>query len=86
MSRNHTNNLIVRSPRTCSRFKTFKPKKYIQAEWRVAFAFDPIRRAILLAAAVKGGRKESRIYAELIRVADARFAAHIATVKIARGG
>jgi hypothetical protein len=57
-----------------------------KAEWRVAFAFDPIRQAILLAAAVKGGRKESRVYAKLIRVADARFTAHIATVKTARGG
>lgn len=50
-------------------------------EWRVAFAFDPIRNAILLAAVSKGGKKDSRTYADLIRVADARFAAHLATIE-----
>lgn len=28
-----------------------------KVEWRVAFAFDPIRRGILLAAAAKGGKR-----------------------------
>jgi hypothetical protein len=28
-----------------------------KVEWRVAYAFDPRRRAILLAAAAKGGKK-----------------------------
>lgn len=44
--------------------------------WRVAYAFDPNRRAILLCAADKQGLrgpKEKRFYARLIAKADARF-------------
>lgn len=57
-----------------------------KVEWRVAFAFDPIRQALLLAAAAKGGKKESRVYERLIRVADMRFSAHLATLKSSKGG
>ena len=46
-------------------------------EWRVAFAFDPARRAILLVGGSKSGVNERRFYRDLIRVADARFAAHL---------
>jgi len=46
-------------------------------EWRVAFAFDPKRKAILLAAGDKSGVSERRFYRELIRKADARFEAHV---------
>lgn len=42
-------------------------------EWRIAFAFDPDRQAILLAAAAKGGRKDRLVYRRLIELADARF-------------
>jgi len=49
-----------------------------KVEWRVAFAFDPERRAVLLAAAAKGGDK--RATAKLIRTADKRFSAHLAAV------
>src|SRR5690606_30034960 len=38
-------------------------------EWRVAFAFDPKRKAILLVAGDKSGVKEQRFYRELIRKA-----------------
>jgi hypothetical protein len=31
-------------------------------EWRVAYAFDPERRAILLVAAAKGGTNDKRFY------------------------
>ncbi|WP_243448336.1 type II toxin-antitoxin system RelE/ParE family toxin [Candidatus Thiosymbion oneisti] len=34
--------------------------------WRVAFAFDPKRRAILLVAGDKAGRGEKRFYKQLI--------------------
>lgn len=41
--------------------------------WRVAFAFDPKRDAILLIAGNKSGVSETRFYKELIRKADERF-------------
>ena len=50
-------------------------------EWRVALAFDPKRRAILLVAGDKSGGSEKRFYRELIRRADNRFDAHIARLK-----
>src|SRR5216683_3861408 len=50
-------------------------------EWRVAFAFDPKRKAILLVAGDKSGVSEKRFYRELIRKADARFEAHLARLK-----
>jgi hypothetical protein len=46
-------------------------------EWRVAFAFDPIRNAILLVAGDKSGGSQKRFYRELIRKADERFEAHL---------
>jgi len=44
-----------------------------KAVWRVAYAFDPVRRAILLCAGNKEGRDSRKFYAELIATADARF-------------
>ena len=49
--------------------------------WRVAFAFDPKRRAILLVAGDKSGGSETRFYRQLLRTADARFDEHLATLK-----
>lgn len=46
-------------------------------EWRVAFAFDPQRKAVLLVAGDKSGGSQKRFYRELIRKADARFTAHL---------
>lgn len=46
--------------------------------WRVAFAFDPDRAAILLAAGDKSESSERRFYERLIQVADARFDDHLA--------
>ena len=48
--------------------------------WRVAFAFDSKRKAILLVAGDKSGVNEKRFYRELIRKADLRFDAHLARV------
>jgi|SRR5579859_4278038 len=50
-------------------------------EWRVAFAFDPRRRAILPVAGDKSGGSEKRFYRELIRKADKRFDAHLARIR-----
>ena len=49
--------------------------------WRVAFAFDPNRKAILLVAGDKSGVSEKRFYHRLIDKADTRLDAHLAKVK-----
>jgi hypothetical protein len=49
--------------------------------WRVAFAFDPRRKAVLLVAGSKSGMSERRFYRQLIRKADQRFEAHLARLK-----
>jgi hypothetical protein len=54
--------------------------------WRVAFAFDPERRAILLIAGDKAGTSEKRFYRLLINQADERFDAHLHALKNATGG
>ena len=41
--------------------------------WRVAFAFDPKRQAVLLIAGDKTGTNERLFYKQLIRKADKRF-------------
>ena len=41
--------------------------------WRVAFAFDPKRQAVLLVAGDKSGTSQKRFYQSLIRKADQRF-------------
>lgn len=45
--------------------------------WRVAFAFDPNRAAIMLVAGDKSGVSEGRFYKRLIEVADTRFDQHL---------
>ena len=49
--------------------------------WRVAFAFDPKRKAIPLVAGDKSGGSEKRFYKQLIAKADERFDAHLARLK-----
>lgn len=46
--------------------------------WRIAFAFDPARKAILLTAGDKTGVNEKRFYKKLIAKADDRFDQHLA--------
>ena len=41
--------------------------------WRVAFAFDPNRQAVLLVGGDKSGTSQKKFYKALIRKADARF-------------
>lgn len=48
--------------------------------WRVAFAFDPDRQAILLVGGDKGGADQKRFYKRLIGLADARFDRHLASL------
>ena len=47
-------------------------------EWRLAFAFDPARKAVLLVADDKSGGNARRFYRALIRRADERFDQHLA--------
>lgn len=62
-----------------SRHANMKELRFDAADgvWRVAFAFDPKRRAILLVAGDKSGGSQKRFYRELIRKADRRFDAHL---------
>ena len=52
--------------------------------WRVAFAFDPNRRAILLVCGDKSGGSEKRFYRQLIAKADRRLDGHLAKMKKGR--
>ncbi len=49
--------------------------------WRVAFAFDPKRDAILLVAGDKSGGSEKTFYRRLIEKADKRFKEHLEGVE-----
>ena len=53
--------------------------------WRVAFAFDPKRTGILLAAGEKSGGSERRFYRRLISKADRRFDEHLKLLGRTRG-
>lgn len=48
--------------------------------WRVAFAFDPDRDAILLVAGDKSGGSEKTFYRRLIEKADKRFKEHLDSI------
>lgn len=49
--------------------------------WRVAFAFNPNRKAVLLVCGDKSGGSEKRFYRQLLEKADVRFDAHLARIK-----
>ena len=49
--------------------------------WRVAFAFDPKRSAILLVGGDKSGVNSGRFYKALIKRADDRFDQHLEALK-----
>ena len=49
--------------------------------WRIAFAFDPDRQAILLVGGDKSGGSERRFYKSLIARADDRFDRHLGNRK-----
>jgi len=52
--------------------------------WRVAYAFDPRRKAILLVGGNKQGVNEKQFYKDLIATADKRFDRHLARLKARR--
>ena len=71
-----------------SRFANTKELRFSAdgGEWRVAFAFDTRRMAILLCAGDKSGISEKLFYKTLIRKADERFAVHQKRVAAERRG
>ena len=58
-----------------SRHGNMKELRFDAADgvWRVAFAFDPKRNAVLLIAGDKSGGGEKRFYRQLLAKADERF-------------
>ena len=52
--------------------------------WRLAFAFDAERKAVLLVAGDKSGVNERRFYKQLIKRADARFDQHLEELRRTR--
>jgi hypothetical protein len=68
-----------------SRYSRMKELRFHAAGgvWRVAFAFDPNRQAILLVADNKSGwSSEDSFYRQLIQKADERFGAHLKKVQV----
>jgi hypothetical protein len=65
-----------------SRYPNMKELRFkvVDGIWRVAFAFDPKRHAILLIGGNKSGISQRRFYRDLIRLADERFERHLATI------
>jgi hypothetical protein len=63
-----------------SKHTNMKELRFLAADgvWRVAFAFDPARQAVLLVAGDKAGISEARFYRNLIRTADQRLDDHLA--------
>jgi hypothetical protein len=45
--------------------------------WRVAFAFNPARQAVILASGDKSGVSQNRFYNDLLKRADARYETHL---------
>jgi hypothetical protein len=66
-----------------SRHTNMKELRFVAADgvWRVAFAFDPMRKAILLVAGDKSGVSQRKFYKRLIAKADDRFDGHLARLK-----
>jgi hypothetical protein len=66
-----------------SRYTNMKELRFKAAGgvWRVAFAFDPERDAILLVAGDKSGGSEKTFYKRLIKKADTRYTEHLDTLE-----
>ena len=62
-----------------SKFANMKELRFTadNGVWRVAFAFDPRREAIMLVAGNKSGGSEAKFYKRLIRKADERYRRHL---------
>jgi hypothetical protein len=67
-----------------SRHSNMKEIRFNAADgvWRVAFAFDPKRKAILLVAGDKSGGSQKQFYNQLIVKADLRFDEHLSRLEL----
>ena len=50
--------------------------------WRAAFAFDPVRKAVILVAGDKQGQDEQQFYSELLRKANTRYGMHLRRLSV----
>ena len=66
-----------------SRHANMKELRFYAADgaWRLAFAFDPRRHAVLLVGGDKSGVSEKKFYRQLMEKADSRFGDHLARLK-----
>ena len=66
-----------------SRFANMKELQFDADDgvWRLAYAFDPERKAILLVAGDKSGTSSALFYKTLITKADTRFTGHLDAMK-----
>lgn len=66
-----------------SNYPNMKELRFDAADgvWRIAFAFNPRRRAILLVGGDKSGLSQDRFYKQLIKKADKRFKKHLLDLK-----
>jgi hypothetical protein len=70
---------------------TLKSKKYknlkelrlttVTGEWRVSYAFDPERKAVLLMGASKSGVSQKLFYNKLITLSEERYTRHLERIK-----
>lgn len=62
-----------------SRFPNLKELRFSadRGVWRMAFIFDPTRKAILLVGGNKSGGGEGRFYRTLIAMAESRYQSHL---------
>jgi hypothetical protein len=66
-----------------SRHANMKELRFDAADgvWRFAFAFDLVRKAVILCGGDKSGGSQKRFYRQLIDKADERFDRHLAALK-----
>ncbi|GAB6058865.1 type II toxin-antitoxin system RelE/ParE family toxin [Desulfonatronum parangueonense] len=71
-----------------SAFKNMKELRFSwnKGIWRIAFAFDPQRNAVLLVAADKRGTNQRLFYRNLVRQADDRYQRHLGKIAEANHG
>ncbi len=62
-----------------SKFSNLKELRFVANDgvWRLAFAFDPNREAILLVAGDKSGVNQKRFYKNFISTAEQRYRVHL---------
>lgn len=65
-----------------SKFANMKELRFqLDGVWRFAFAFDPQRQGVVLVGGNKLGADQRAFYTALVRIADERFAKHVAELK-----